>query len=62
MKKELHFFSQLVEKLIQNEEFNPVSRPIENHDVIEQLNLEFNDEGINEQDTRFKSRNEPIER
>ena len=50
MKKELHFFSQLVEKLIQNEEFNPVSRPIENHDVIEQLNLEFNDEGINEQD------------
>ena len=50
MKKELHFFNQLVKKLIHNEEFNPVSKPIENHDVIEQLNLEFNDEGINDQD------------
>ena len=50
MKKELHFFGRLVEKLTQNEEDNPVSSPLENHRVIDQLNLGFNDEGLNDQD------------
>ena len=50
MKKELRFFGQLVEKLTQNEKDNPVSSPFENHRVIDQLNLEFNDEGLNDQD------------
>ncbi|MDG1720508.1 MAG: aminotransferase class V-fold PLP-dependent enzyme [Bacteroidia bacterium] len=50
MKKELRFFSQLVEKLIQMEETNPVSEPIPTDQVIEKLNLEFEEEGINDED------------
>ncbi len=50
MKKEMRFFGQLVEKIIQREESIPVTLPIENHKVIKQLNLEFSDEGINDQD------------
>jgi sulfinoalanine decarboxylase len=50
MKKELRFFSQLVEKLIQMEETNLVSEPIPTDQVIEKLNLEFEEEGINDED------------
>ena len=50
MKKELRFFSQLVEKLIQMEETNPVSEPIPTDQVIDKLNLEFEEEGINNED------------
>ena len=50
MKKELRFFSQLVEKLIQMEETNPVSEPIPTDQVIDKLNLEFEEEGINDED------------
>jgi sulfinoalanine decarboxylase/sulfinoalanine decarboxylase/aspartate 1-decarboxylase len=50
MKKELHFFSRLVEKLINIEETIPVSKPIDTDQVIEKLNLEFEEEGINDED------------
>ena len=50
MKKELLFFNQLVEKLIHIEETIPVSKPIAADQVIGELNLEFEEEGINDED------------
>lgn len=48
MQKELHFFNQIVEKLLIDEEKNPVVKPISTDYVIDHLDLNFKDQGMDD--------------
>lgn len=50
MKEELVFFNHLVEQLSQLEKNNPVVKPIPTNDLSEDLNFDFQDEGLNERE------------
>ena len=50
MKKELEFFDKLVKKLLIDEQETPVVEPIATEKLSSKLNLEFEDNGLSEQD------------
>ena len=50
MKKELEFFDKLVKKLLIDEQETPVVEPIATEKLASKLNLEFEDNGLSEQD------------